>query len=180
MHEKLYDGGVERLRTPERVARLEVERVVALCLEAVDIKSVLDVGVGSGLFAEAFVQYGLEVAGVDVNPDMIVAAKQFVPKGDFRESTAEALPYPVASFDLVFFGLLLHESDEPLKVLQEARRVSHQRVGILEWSYQVSEFGPPLAHRMNPIEITNLTRQAGFTSLENIPLTHLSFYRLTV
>jgi ubiquinone/menaquinone biosynthesis C-methylase UbiE len=132
MHEKRFDGAVEWLRAPERVARLEVERVVSLCLESADLKSVLDVGVGSGLFAEAFVQRGLEVAGVDVNPEMIAAARQFVPQGDFREATAEALPYPEGSFDLVFFGLLLHESDEPLDVLQEARRVSRQRVCILE------------------------------------------------
>ncbi len=180
MHEKLYDGGVERLRAPERVARLEVERVVTLCLEAVDLKNVLDVGVGSGLFVEAFVQHGLEVAGVDVNPEMIVAAKKFVPKGDFRESTAESLPYPDVSFDLVFFGLLLHESDEPLKVLQEARRVSRQRICILEWPYQEGEFGPPLAHRLGPTRIVNLARQAGFAHLESIPLTHLVLYRLTV
>jgi ubiquinone/menaquinone biosynthesis C-methylase UbiE len=180
MHEKLYDGGVERLRAPERVARLEVERVVALCLEDVDIKSVLDVGVGSGLFAEAFVQHRLEVAGVDVNPEMIVSAKQFVPKGDFRESTAEALPYPDATFDLVFFGLLLHESDEPLKALQEARRVSRQRICILEWPYQEEEFGPPLAHRLNPTKIGEMARQVGFTNLESIPLTHLVLYRLTI
>ena len=75
LHEKLYDGGVERLRAPERVARLEVERVISLCLEAADLKSVLDVGVGSGLFSEAFAQHGLEVDGVDINPEMIVAAK---------------------------------------------------------------------------------------------------------
>ena len=180
MNEKLYDGTVERLRSPERVARLEVERVVSLCLETADLRSVLDVGVGSGLFAEAFAQSGLKVAGVDVKPEMIAAARQFVPQGDFRESTAEELPYPNASFDLVFYGLVLHESDEPLKVLQEARRISRQRVCILEWPYQEGEFGPPLAHRLNPTEIANLARQAGFTSLENIPLTHLSFYRLSV
>ena len=180
MHEKLYVGGVERLRAPERVARLEVERVVSISLEGTDLKSVLDVGVGSGLFAEAFVQHGLEVAGVDVNSEMVLAAKQFVPKGDFRESTAEALPYPDASFDLVFFGLLLHESDKPLKVLQEARRVSRQRICILEWPYQDGEFGPPSAHRLRPTEITSLSQQAGFTALESIPLNHLAMYRLTI
>ena len=180
MHEKRFDGTVERLRSPERVARLEVERVVSLCLEAADLKTVLDVGVGSGLFAESFGQHGLEVAGVDVNPDMIAAAKQFVPQGDFREATAELLPYPDASFDLVFFGLLLHESDEPLDVLQEARRVSRQRVGILEWPYQDGEFGPPLAHRLSPTEIEDLAHDAGFSHLESVPLTHLAFYRLTI
>ena len=180
MHEKLYDGGVERLRAPERVARLEVERVVTLCLEAADLKSVLDVGVGSGLFAEAFVQHGLEVAGVDVNPEMIVAAKRFVPKGDFRESTAEELPFPDRSFDLTFFGLVMHESDEPLNVLQEARRVSRQRICILEWPYLEGEFGPPLAHRLNPTQIADLVQNAGFAHLESIPLTYLVLYRLTV
>jgi ubiquinone/menaquinone biosynthesis C-methylase UbiE len=180
MHEKLYDGGIDRLRTPERVARLEVEHVVGLCLEAANLKCVLDVGVGSGLFAEAFAQHGLEVAGVDVNPDMIVAAKRFVPNGQFRKSTAEALPYPDASFDLVFFGLLLHESDEPFKVLQEARRVSCQRVCILEWPYQEEAFGPPLAHRLNPTQIADLVQKAGFTHLESIPITYLVLYRLSV
>lgn len=170
MHEKLYDGGVERLRSPERVARLEVERVVTLSLEGANIKNVLDVGVGSGLFAEAFGQHGLEVAGVDVNPEMIVAAKQYVPKGDFRASTAEALPYPDGSFDLVFLGLLLHESDEPLKVLQETRRVSRQRICILEWPYQEGEFGPPLAHRLDSTKIVEVARQIGITHLESIPL----------
>ncbi len=180
MHEKIYEGGVERLRAPERVARLEVERVISLCLEAANLKSVSDVGVGSGLFSEAFAQHGLEVAGVDVNPEMIVTAKRFVPNGDFRESTAELLPYPDASFDLVFFGLVLHESDEPLKVLQEALRVSCQRVCILEWQYQEEEFGPPMAHRLNPTQIADLVQKAGFAHLESIPLKYLVLYRLTV
>jgi ubiquinone/menaquinone biosynthesis C-methylase UbiE len=180
LHKKLYDGGIERLRAPERVARLEVERVVSLCLKAADLKSVLDVGVGSGLFAEAFVQHGLEVAGVDVNAEMIVATKRFVPNGDFRVSTAEALPYPNETFELVFLGLVLHESDEPLKVLQEARRVSCQRVCILEWLYLEGGFGPPIAHRLNPTQIADLTQKAGFAHLESIPLKHLVLYRLTV
>ncbi|HSB67612.1 MAG TPA: class I SAM-dependent methyltransferase [Anaerolineales bacterium] len=180
MHEKIYKGGIERLRAPERVARLEVGKVISLCLEGGDLKSVLDVGVGSGFFSEGFAQHGLVVAGVDVKPEMIVAAKQFVPKGQFHESTAEALPYPDASFDLVFFGLLLHESDEPLKVLQEARRVSRQRICILEWRYQEEEFGPPLEHRLSLAQIADLVQKAGFAHLESIPLTYLVLYRLTI
>jgi hypothetical protein len=53
-------------------------------------------------------------------------------------------------------------------------------VCILEWPYQEGEFGPPLAHRLNPAEIENLAHQAGFKNLESIPLTHLAFYRLIV
>jgi len=180
MHEKRFAGEIERLRAPERVARLEVERVVSLCLEAVNLKNVLDVGAGSGLFAEAFSHRGLEVTGVDANPEMLTVARRFVPQGVFREAAAEALPYPDASFDLVFFGLVLHESDEQLKVLLEARRVSRQRVCILEWAYRDEEFGPPLAHRLDPMEIANLGQQADFANLESIPLDHLMLYCLAI
>ncbi len=180
MHEKRFDGGVERLRSPERVARLEVERVVTLCLEATSFKNVLDVGTGSGLFAESFAAKGLEVTGVDVNPEMLAAARQFVPSGDFRQGTAEELPVSDASFDLVFYGLVLHESDDPLQALREARRVSRQRVCILEWPYEAQEFGPPLAHRLSPIDVSDLVQQAGFVHLESKRLSHLVLYCLTV
>ncbi len=33
MHEKRFEGDIARLRNPERIARLEVERVVTLCLK---------------------------------------------------------------------------------------------------------------------------------------------------
>jgi SAM-dependent methyltransferase len=178
MHEKRFDGEIERLRAPARVERLEIERVVTYCLDAATIKGVLDVGTGTGLFAEAFSERGLQVSGVDANPKMIAAARQFVPKGSFREATAEALPYPNASFDLVFFGLVLHEADEPLQVLQEARRVTRNRVCILEWPYRDEEFGPPLEHRINPDELTHLIHEAGFSQWEMQELSHTVVYRL--
>lgn len=178
MHEKRFDGEIERLRAPERVRRLEVERVVSLCLDGAEIKNVLDVGSGSGLFAEAFSQRGINVSGVDANPAMLPAARQFVPGGEFREATAEELPYSEASFDLVFYGLILHESDEQLKALQEARRVCRKRTCILEWRFQEEEFGPPLEHRISSEDVAELARQAGFERIENIPLEQLILYRL--
>jgi SAM-dependent methyltransferase len=179
MHEKRFDGEIGRLRAPERVERLEIERVVGYCLEATDFKNVLDVGTGSGLFAEAFWRRGLEVSGIDANPEMIPAARQFVPKGSFREATAEALPYPDASFDLVFLGLVLHESDEPIQALQEAWRVTRNRVCILEWPYRDQEFGPPMADRIKPEEMTGLIHEAGFSKWESQALSNTAIYRLT-
>jgi len=180
MHEKRFEGDISRLRAPERIERLEVARVVSLCLEGADFDNVLDVGTGTGLFAEAFAKRGLAVSGIDVNPEMLAAARSYLPYGDFREATAEALPYPDAAFDIVFLGVLLHESDEQLKLLREARRVAKSRVCILEWAYRQEEFGPPLAHRLNPLNLTSMFKKIGFSGAETIPLTNLVFYRLSV
>jgi ubiquinone/menaquinone biosynthesis C-methylase UbiE len=140
---------------------------------------VLDVGTGTGVFAEAFALRGLAAARVDTNPVMLDAVRSYVPGGSFQQAPAEALPFPDAAFDLVFMGLVLHESDEPLKVLGEARRVARQRVGILEWAYHEESFGPPLAHRVAPEAIAQWVQQAGFSKAETLPLAHLMLYRLT-
>ncbi len=156
MHEKRFEGDLGRLRSPERVARLEVERVVELCMAGAHISHVLDGGTGTGLFAEAFAHRGLRVSGIDANPAMLPVARDFIPAGDFREGAAEALPFSDGSFDLVFLGVVLHEADDPEKALQEALRVTRQRVGILEWPYQQQSFGPPLEHRLDPQRLERL------------------------
>jgi ubiquinone/menaquinone biosynthesis C-methylase UbiE len=180
MHEKRFAGDIELLRSPQRVGLLKVEQVTELCLEGKKIDNVLDVGTGSGLFAESFSKHGLAAWGVDANPEMLEVARQFVPAGDFREGTAEDLPYQEASFDLVFLGLVLHESDDPLKALKETRRVSRQRVAILEWPYRDSTFGPPLAHRLKAEFLADLFQEAGFRQLKVVDLSEIILYRLEV
>jgi ubiquinone/menaquinone biosynthesis C-methylase UbiE len=180
MHEKRFSGDIDRLRNPERIARLDLEWVITLCLEGSGIKRVLDIGTGTGLFAEEFAKRGLSVTGADVNPEMLPAAHSFVAGGDFCQAGAEDLPFEKTSFDLVFMGLLLHESDEQVQVLRESRRVARGRVGILEWAFREEEFGPPLAHRLSPEILAKMVNIAGYSNYEVIPLTKLVFYRLTV
>lgn len=178
MHERRFQGEVERLRSPRRLALLETERVVDTCLEGIQARSVLDIGTGSGIFAEAFAARGLDVTGIDVNPQMVEVAQSFVPAGHFQVAAAEALPYPENAFDVVFLGHLLHEADDALKTLSEARRVAHLRVVVLEWPYRQEGVGPPFSHRIGPDEMAALTRQAGFLQCEEIMLTHMVLYRL--
>lgn len=179
LHERRFNGDVERLRSSERIARLEVERTVALSLEGLAIHSLLDVGTGSGIFAEAFQRKGLAVSGVDVNPEMVKVASHLVPGVEFKVSPAESLPYQTGSFDLVFMGLVFHETDDALQALREARRVARQQVVILEWPYLEQEFGPPLAHRLKPAQVAALASQAGFEKVETFNLDHVVLYRLS-
>lgn len=180
MHEKRFEGDISRLRSPERMERLEVERVVGLCLENGKAKNMLDVGTGTALFAEAFAKHGLQIAGVDANPDMLQTALKFVPDGDFRQGTAEALPWPDSSFDLVFLGVVLHESDDVLQTLKEGRRVAREQICILEWPYRDGIIGPPLAHRLNPEDLGGLFQKAGYRKWNVTELTDTVLYRLEV
>lgn len=178
MNERLYNAGVDRLRAPERIARLEVDRVVSLAIEGIQPSTVLDVGTGSGIFAEAFAKAGLTPSGVDLKPEMIQAAQRYVPSGNFKIGTAERLPFPGQSHDIVFLGLVLHEADDALKALQEAHRVARMRSVILEWPYIEEEFGPPLQHRLSTSQITELATQAGFLRIEILRLHYLILYRI--
>ena len=119
MHERRFHGEPDRLRNPQRVALMEVDRAADLALDGLQAETALDVGTGSGLFAEAFARHGLAVSGVDANPDMLPAAQKYVPLGDFRPGTAEKLPFADAAFDLVFLGHVLHETDRPLEALKK-------------------------------------------------------------
>jgi len=62
--EKVYRAGVERLRLPERLAILEVDKVTALALQGIAARTILDVGTGSGIFAEAFAARGTKFASL--------------------------------------------------------------------------------------------------------------------
>lgn len=179
MHERRFNREIERLRDPERVARMEVERVTALSLEGLNgIRTVLDVGTGSGLFAEAFAAGGLDVSGLDANPQMVAAAGSHVPAGMFYEGAAERMPFPDGSFDLVFMGLLLHETDDPLAALREARRVAVKRAAVLEWPDEEQAFGPPRDHRMPGDQLSELAREAGFICARQIRLNAMALYLL--
>lgn len=178
-HGHRYPGSADALRSTERVALLEVERVVDLCLDGFAADSVLDIGTGSGIFAEEFDRRGLRVTGVDVNPDMIEAARRYAPHAQFLEAQADTLPFGDSTFDLVFLGHVLHEVADPAHALAEARRVARLRVAVLEWPYRAEEHGPPLDHRLRDDAIAAFARDAGFEHVERLPLAHMVLYRFT-
>ena len=171
------------LVTPEvLIPRPDTETLVDHALACIDPRAacrVLDVGTGSGIFAEAFAKLGLDIEGVDANPEMLTAARNQVEGVRFQEGTAESLPYPDSSFDLVFMGLLFHETDDRLKAMQEAARVTRQQVAVLEWPYEQQEFGPGLDARLTEKEIGDLATQAGLTISNVVRLQSLVFYLLS-
>jgi ubiquinone/menaquinone biosynthesis C-methylase UbiE len=179
MHDRRFNREIDRLRDPGRIARLEVGRTADLALDGLkNTQTVLDVGTGSGLFAETFAAKGLQVTGLDANLEMLSIAHQYVPAGAFLEGIAENLPFPDGSFHLVFIGLSLHETDEILAAMREAHRVVLQRLVILEWPDEEQQFGPPREQRLSYEKITFISKQVGFKEVQQIRLENLSLYRI--
>ncbi|TSA15455.1 class I SAM-dependent methyltransferase [bacterium] len=180
MHERRFQAEIERLRLPERIERLEVERVISLSLEGGRVKSILDVGTGSGIFAEGFAKKIATVVGIDANPEMIKVSKGLVPNAIFQLATAESIPFEDKSFDLVFLGLVLHEADDAQKALSESKRCAKRSVVVLEWPYKQEEMGPPLAHRLKSEDIVAMAKIVGFKAITIIPLKDLLLYQFHV
>ena len=169
---------VQGLRAPERLALLEADRVASICLHNRDVRTILDIGTGSGVFAEVFSGLGLDVTGIDIQEPMLEIARKLVPRAHFQLGTSENLPFVNGSFDLCFLGLVLHESSRPLRTLREARRVSAVRAAVLEWPYLEQVVGPPLKHRLRNEDVLRKATAAGFSRIQAISLEHLVLFLL--
>lgn len=93
---------------------------------------VLDVGCGTGTLAIAAKQRVGDsgvVVGIDASPEMIDRAKRKARNAgvevQFQPAVVEALPFPDASFDVVFSTLMLHHLPRPVReqCARELRRV---------------------------------------------------------
>jgi SAM-dependent methyltransferase len=90
-------------------------------LDAKPTESILDLGCGDGQLTLRIASTGARVAGVDVSPEMLAAARS---RGiDAREGSAEALPFADRSFDAVFSNAVLHWVRNQDAMMAEVRRV---------------------------------------------------------
>jgi SAM-dependent methyltransferase len=99
--------------------------------------SVLDVGCGPGSLTEdlAVLARPGHVVGVDRDTASLTAAKaradaSSVTNLHFEHASAERLPFPSSTFDVVFAHTLLEHVAEPGRVLEEMRRVT-RKGGVL-------------------------------------------------
>lgn len=120
---------------------------------------VLDVACGTGVLArEAASRLRGEgfVTGLDASPGMLAVAERLSPEIEWRQGTAEALPFDAESFDVVVsqFGLMFFQ--DRAKAVREMVRVlvSGGRMAVAVWdSLERSE--------AYPIEVALLERLAG-------------------
>ena len=95
----------------------------------------LDVAAGPGRMTQAGAARGAMAIGIDLAPAMVALARRHYPKIEFRVASADALPFPNASFDAVVCAFGLGHFPDAERVIAEFRRVlaPHGRVALSWW-----------------------------------------------
>jgi len=179
MNEKHFSAeSIAKLRSEKRISFLDPELIVSKCIEISTLSSgtILDIGTGTGLFAEQFQNKGFKVTGIDDNEVMIKEAQRLVPTSHFIQASADKIPFKDNEFDFALMAHLLHEVENPEAVINEAKRVTKNNLFILEWQYQEEEIGPPLKHRLNPDFIIKLFEKTGLGQAHFLQIKNMILY----
>ncbi len=100
--------------------------------------AVLEVGCNIGNQLECLQDAGFtRLTGIELQPNAAAKARQRLPAADIHVGSAFALPWPDASFDLVFTsGVLIHIAPDDLpRAMAEIHRVSRRWI----WGFEYDE-----------------------------------------
>jgi len=135
-----------------------------------------DLGAGFGFFAiraaEIVGEQG-KVEAVDIEPERLDSLKERAQeRGVFQGvethlAEGETIPLSSESVDVALIATVLHELNDPLSYLQDAKRILRTpgEIWIIEWQNKETVMGPPLTER-HPIDYwVSLMEQAGFDNI---------------
>jgi ubiquinone/menaquinone biosynthesis C-methylase UbiE len=133
----------------------------------------IDLGCGGGVFAFPMVlAVGDEgtVYAVDINAEALGIIRKKNPPANLklleRDAARTGLESQIADFCLI--ALLLHEVEQPGKVMDEAFRLlkPEGKVMIMEWRTEPGVEGPPHNERIAREKMEQLFEQAGFSGFK--------------
>jgi ubiquinone/menaquinone biosynthesis C-methylase UbiE len=141
---------------------------------------VLDVGCGTGtltLEVARHIGHGGRIVGVDPGMEQIARARAKAARRqlaiEFQTGVIEQLPYPEATFDVVFSTLMMHHLPAPLKRqgLSEIARVLRPggRLVIADFSHKKERTGQAMhfhAGESRTRDLAVLVKDAGFEDVE--------------
>ena len=83
--------------------------------------------------------------------------------------------------DIVFLGTVLHDFEDPLRVLQNSRTMlkSNGMIYDYDWIKQDSPLGPPKAKRFSQEHVEQLAAQAGLKVISSTVMSE-NFYAMTL
>jgi len=99
-------------------------------LQSLNVIKILDLGCGTGRFSESLsVYFKAEVVGIDPSAKMLERAREKQPGGrvQYERGSAEAIPLPSASIDLIFMSMSFHHFGNRALAARECRRVLREQ-----------------------------------------------------
>jgi ubiquinone/menaquinone biosynthesis C-methylase UbiE len=109
--------------------RLEKELIIEM-VNPIAGEKALEIGCGTGHFLRWLKGYDLKTTGIDASEKLINYAKKLDEISEYKKAEAKNLPFKDKSFDIVLFITTLEFLNQPEKALQEAMRVSGNRIFI--------------------------------------------------
>lgn len=172
MAHKFDIRNIGMLNDPRRLELLDLQAVCDYFSLDKDI-SLVDIGTGTGLFAEAFLKllpeakcYALDIRQEAV--DWIKGNREICKSGRLIPLLMQESKTPLDDniADFVFMITLHHELEEPIKLMKECRRIlkSGGKLLIADWKKD-AEDGPPKHHRITPESAISDLEAAGFADI---------------
>ncbi|TMB27442.1 MAG: class I SAM-dependent methyltransferase [Chloroflexi bacterium] len=100
----------------------------------------LEIGVGAGVDHVQWAKAGAVCHGVDLTDAAIRTTQAHLAvhglKSDLKRADAESLPYPDASFDIVYSWGVIHHSEHPQRIVDEIHRVLRPDGKFIGMMYQ--------------------------------------------
>lgn len=125
---------------------------------------VLDVATGTGVVASAAAARGAQVVGIDIAPRMLEIAAELNPSLEFREASAESLPYADGAFGAVVSNFAVGHFADPHRALAECARVLAP-AGSLAFSW----WEAPASNRLQGVFFDALN-EAGVVPPAHVPV----------
>lgn len=143
-------------------------KIMGAIMSEFGLKTVLDVGAGTGRGVRYFLDHGFDARGIEPVPAMIeqAIAVRSVPPERLQCGSGQALPFPDQSFDVACATGILHHVADPDRIVREMVRVARRavffsdenRFGVGSWPSKLFAFS---LHRLKLSKLYTFVRTKG-------------------
>ncbi|EFD93039.1 MAG: hypothetical protein BJBARM5_0195 [Candidatus Parvarchaeum acidophilus ARMAN-5] len=127
-------------------------KVITL-LDIENDESVIDIGGRDGFYSKHMLTLTNNITVLDVND----AYFEELQNEGMKTIKADICEYSNGVYDIVFMANVYHDlvNECGLKALQNIQKIVRKKIAILDFKPEVSEFGPPLAIRLDKKRVIN-------------------------
>lgn len=175
---KLDNAKRRELLPPEKT-------LVSLGLHEGDVMA--DIGCGIGYFtisASKIVGDSGKIFAIDILPEMLQEVEIKVKENNISNiktilTEENDLKLREGTITIAFISNVLHEAENKEEFISEIKRsLSFQgRIAIVEWQKINSEFGPPIEHRIDKLDLIKTLDELGFSNISTMDIGE-NFYGL--